>query len=911
MISIKNLTLLLAVLLMGLCLISSVSAMDIDDSDLLSASDDVSDSSISTVPSSSDSSSIGSVDGGSSDSSSSNSVDSLSSVESTEDGAADTISNIESDTGSSNVNSENEVLSTDYTVEDSDLNIDSNNKNSNNVLTASAVQASAKTKTTLKASSSTVYVGDQFSVTLKTSSGKALANQKVNIKISGKTYTKTTNSNGVASLTINLLGTKYPVVCSFAGTSAYSASSLSLTLNVNKRPTTLKANSNSIYRGNEFSVTLKDNNGKALSSQKVGITIDGKTYNKTTNSNGVASLTINLAGSKYAVVCSFGGTSLYNASKVSTTLSVAKNPNAFTISEIETAASSVKAYVLKNNKLPTTVTVGSKTLKISEFSYLAGKAISNLNSKNKKDILLISGISNCNSSTHSLNTTVYTDQYVDLAKRVVSYIESKKVPPSYAAVKNTAGKSVGNANFNLYTFAFAKILVFHKSDKYLPYYCTFESAVIKTTTSLKSTTIKASSTSLTRGDYYTITLSDSSGKALSNQKVTFTINGKSYAKTTNDKGSASLQINLVQGKYSIVCSYGGSSTYKASKLSNTISTKNSTSRFYISDIEVAANNVKKYVTSHNALPKTVTVANVKLDISQFSYLMSKAVSNINAGNNKYITLTSGIKNGNSSGSKINSKVYKAQYIDLAKRVNSYVESNKVPPVYAKVYSSSGSSLGNAEFDLYTFAFAKILVFHKSDKYLPNYCTFESSVLDDSVVPAANMSDKIKYNSSQFKNGLNEKNTESNLTKYLIGTGQSKITDSIKNLAAKLTKGLTSNDAKALSIYNYVRDEISYSYYADSKYGAAGTLSAGQGNCVDQASLVVALCRAANIPARYSHAQGCTFSSGLVTGHVWAQVYVNGVWYSADATSVRNQLGNIVNWNTNSYYSLKKYAAVPF
>ena len=195
--------------------------------------------------------------------------------------------------------------------------------------------------------------------------------------------------------------------------------------------------------------------------------------------------------------------------------------------------------------------------------------------------------------------------------------------------------------------------------------------------------------------------------------------------------------------------------------------------------------------------------------------------------------------------------------------------------------------------------------------MPNYCTFESSVFVDSVVPAANMSDKIKYNSSQFKNGLNEKNTETNLTKYLIGTGQSKITDSIKTLAAKLTKGLTSNDAKALSIYNYVRDEIAYSYYADSKYGAAGTLSAGQGNCVDQASLVVALCRAANIPARYSHAQGCTFSSGLVTGHVWAQVYVNGVWYSADPTSVRNQMGNIVNWNTNSYYSLKKYAAVTF
>ena len=82
----------------------------------------------------------------------------------------------------------------------------------------------------------------------------------------------------------------------------------------------------------------------------------------------------------------------------------------------------------------------------------------------------------------------------------------------------------------------------------------------------------------------------------------------------------------------------------------------------------------------------------------------------------------------------------------------------------------------------------------------------------------------------------------------------------------MTKGLKTDEAKAQAIYNYVRDEIDYSYYANSKHGASGTLSAGSGNCVDQASLVVALCRASGIHARYAHAKGCTFSSGLVTGH---------------------------------------------
>ena len=875
---------------MGFCLISSVSAMDINDSELLSDSNDLSGSSISII-----SNDISAEDSN------------LNSVES------DNIS-------SSNENSENEVLSTDYAVEDSALEYNLNNKNSKSVLGSSALQSSAlqattKTKTSLVASGSSVYRGNSFSVTLKTSAGKVLANQKVSFKIVGHTYNKTTNSNGVASLGINLVNGKYPVVCSFGGTSAYQASSISLTLSVSAKPTTLKANSTTVMRGTPFSVTLKDYSGKALANENVKIKVGKATYTKTTSSSGTASLTINLYVNKYSIVCTYSGSKNYASSTLSLTLSVVKNPNMFSIKEIENSANNVKAYVSQNKKLPNTVNVGSKTLKISEFSYLASKAINNLNSNNKNDIILLSGISNCGSSSHSLKSTVYKAQYVDLAKGVVSTIESKKVPPASATVKNTSNAVVGTADFSLYTFAFAKILAFHRSDKYLPNYCTFESSAVANSVEKNSTILKVNSTSLIRGDQFKVTLMDSKGKKLSNQKITLTAKGKSYSVTTDSNGVASLTINFIEGKYSINSSFAGSSVYKESKISSTVSVKNSSSRFYIEDIEAAANALKSYVNSNGKLPSTVTVANTKLSISQFSYLMSKSICNINSNVSiyKYISLPTGISNCNSSGDYISATIYKAQYVDLSKRVVSYIESNKVAPSYGKVCSSSGSSLGNAEFDLYTFAFAKILAFHKSDKYLPNYCTFDSAIVGNAEIPiiVVNGSGKIKYNSSQFKNGLNEKNTETNLTKYLVGTGQSTITSSISNLASRLTKGLSTTDAKALAIYNYVRDEIDYSYYADSRYGASGTLSNGYGNCVDQASLVVALCRASGIHARYAHAQGCTFSSGLVTGHVWAQVLVNGVWYTADATSSRNSMGNIVNWNTNSYYSLNKYAAVPF
>ena len=165
-------------------------------------------------------------------------------------------------------------------------------------------------------------------------------------------------------------------------------------------------------------------------------------------------------------------------------------------------------------------------------------------------------------------------------------------------------------------------------------------------------------------------------------------------------------------------------------------------------------------------------------------------------------------------------------------------------------------------------------------------------------------------SGQFRKGLNQ-NTKLSVRKYLYGGGYAKITKAIRKLSKKITSKYSTKLEKATAIYNYVRNNLGYSYYANSKKGAAKTLKTKRGNCCDHANLIVALCRASKIPARYAHAKGCRFGSGLVTGHVWAQIYVNGRWYSADGTSYRNSLGHIKNWNTKSYRKLRIYRSIPF
>ena len=70
-----------------------------------------------------------------------------------------------------------------------------------------------------------------------------------------------------------------------------------------------------------------------------------------------------------------------------------------------------------------------------------------------------------------------------------------------------------------------------------------------------------------------------------------------------------------------------------------------------------------------------------------------------------------------------------------------------------------------------------------------------------------------------------------------------LTSEISDLAAKL-------NYSPAKMYEYVSNEIRFEPYYGSLKGALGTLKAGAGNATDQASLLIALLRASNIPARY-------------------------------------------------------------
>jgi hypothetical protein len=70
------------------------------------------------------------------------------------------------------------------------------------------------------------------------------------------------------------------------------------------------------------------------------------------------------------------------------------------------------------------------------------------------------------------------------------------------------------------------------------------------------------------------------------------------------------------------------------------------------------------------------------------------------------------------------------------------------------------------------------------------------------------------------------------------------------LADKFRSNASNDWDYALSIYNFVRNDIYYAIESFPWRGAVGTLEMGCGFCIDKANVLVALARAGGIPARY-------------------------------------------------------------
>jgi len=115
---------------------------------------------------------------------------------------------------------------------------------------------------------------------------------------------------------------------------------------------------------------------------------------------------------------------------------------------------------------------------------------------------------------------------------------------------------------------------------------------------------------------------------------------------------------------------------------------------------------------------------------------------------------------------------------------------------------------------------------------------------------------------------------------------------IMEIAEEITRGSGSQEAAALKIFYFVRDQIAFSI-SDSRTKASRTLKRRAGECGTKTNLHVALLRASGIPARF-HISRCRSEvlRGVIpdwlftrmpeiASHFWPEVYLSGRWMACE------------------------------
>ncbi|MBR0058639.1 MAG: adhesin [Methanobrevibacter sp.] len=147
--------------------------------------------------------------------------------------------------------------------------------------------------------------------------GDALKNTPVTFNINGVFYTRTTNENGTAKLNLNLHQGKYILTAINPINNEEKSNNITILSQIINNNDVVK-----YYRNaTKYSVTILEKNGEtAGSGHEVEFNINGVFYYRQTNTQGVASLNLNLGSGDYIITAQYEGCYVSNKIKILPTL---------------------------------------------------------------------------------------------------------------------------------------------------------------------------------------------------------------------------------------------------------------------------------------------------------------------------------------------------------------------------------------------------------------------------------------------------------------------------------------------------------------------------------------------------------------------------------------------------------------
>ena len=449
--------------------------------------------------------------------------------------------------------------------------------------------------------------------------------------------------------------------------------------------------------------------------------------------------------------------------------------NAFTTDSITNAAGTVKNYIETHHALPSSVTISGTQISMPQFLKLATEAL--LNIAGTLNTSLIPGTYGSAPSPSETMTSgiINSTEYKDIAKRVNSFMNSNGRAPNYVS------SSLGNIRYESIIYICSEILDSYNTNYVLPYSIITDpwSVVSNINTVFYSIDqiddaagrVKSFVESNHRlPSYVTISNKQVDMPSFLKMVATTTLNIyssfdastilKSYSEASNPAETITSEIMNITEYRDIACriktfmddpnynrapnyvdvSFGNirfeSLVYMYSKLLNyhnstgylpqnvtvdpwSIISNTNTVFFTADQINSAANTVKSYIETNHSLPNSVTISGKQVTMPQFLQLSTESLLNMGG-----ILCTSFIPRSYGTASTPSENVTSedmdyTEYLDIAKRVNSFMDSNGRAPNYA-TQTSTGNTIC---YESLVYIYAQILSsYSNTNKTLPDYIT---------------------------------------------------------------------------------------------------------------------------------------------------------------------------------------------
>ena len=131
------------------------------------------------------------------------------------------------------------------------------------------------------------------------------AGESVTFNINGVFYTRQTNASGIVKLNLNLPPGDYIITAEYK--------ECRVSNNIKILPVLSASDITMNYRdGTQFAAKLVDGQGNPAANEKIEFNVNGVFYYRTTGSDGIARLNINLMSGEYIITSSYNGANIAN-----------------------------------------------------------------------------------------------------------------------------------------------------------------------------------------------------------------------------------------------------------------------------------------------------------------------------------------------------------------------------------------------------------------------------------------------------------------------------------------------------------------------------------------------------------------------------------------------------------------------